>query len=98
MAEAIVHLLEVVHIHEEEAATVRAILAGQGLLDARHSRLAVENAREPIQLGLLPQRGLAHNHIVGVQKTTHMANGTTDAVEQHERLVAAPDGVALRIG
>lgn len=52
----------------------------------------------PSRLGLLPQRGLAHNHIVGVQKTTHMANGTTDAVEQHERLVAAPDGVALRIG
>lgn len=79
MAEAIVHLLEVVHIHEEEAATVRAILAGQGLLDARLAASRLKTPREPIQLGLLPQRGLAHNHIVGVQKTTHMANGTTDA-------------------
>lgn len=81
MAETVVHLLEVVHVHEKETATLGAILTRQRLFDARHGGLAIEDARKAIQLGLLPQGGLAHDHLVGVQKTTHMANGTTNAVE-----------------
>jgi hypothetical protein len=42
--------------------------------------------------------GLAHHHLVGVQQPPHMTHGAARIIEQHERLIAAPDGIPLHVG
>lgn len=51
VTEAVVDLLEIIYVDEEEAAALLALLADERLLDANHCRVTVEYAREAIELG-----------------------------------------------
>ena len=91
-------MFEVIHIDEEETATVLALLADECLLDAGHCRVAVEYARKSIEFGHLAQGCLAHDHRMCVEQASNVAYGQAGGViEDYEGLVTTPDGVSLGV-